>query len=135
MNDKQLMAKYQDVEACGGLFDLGKNVLIGRFCNLRSGYHVGMIKIGDHTKISQLVSIIANDHNYKDKDCLIEHQGFTEKSVIIGVDCWIGCNSVVLPGVTVGDGAVIGAGAVVTKNVPAYEVWAGIPAGKIGERK
>jgi len=52
----------------------------------------------------------------------------TYKKVVIGNDVWIGANSVIMPGVTIGDGAVIGAGAVVTKDVPAYAIVVGVPA-------
>lgn len=54
--------------------------------------------------------------------------------MFIGNDVWISANSVITRGVTIGDGAVIGAGAVVTHNVPPYEIWAGVTAKKIGQR-
>jgi len=54
--------------------------------------------------------------------------------VVIGRDVWIGCHVVVLPGVTIGDHAVVAAGAVVTKSIPSGEMWGGVPAKKIGER-
>ena len=53
---------------------------------------------------------------------------------IIGADVWIGVNAIIKSGVEIGTGAVIGAGSVVTKDVPAYEVWAGNPAHKIRDR-
>lgn len=56
------------------------------------------------------------------------------KKTSIGSDVWIGARVLVLAGVSVGDGAVIGAGSVVTKNIPPYEVWAGNPAKKINDR-
>ena len=54
--------------------------------------------------------------------------------VVIGADAWIGAHAVVLAGVTTGDGAIVGAGAVVTKDVPAYAIVAGVPARMIGSR-
>lgn len=57
-----------------------------------------------------------------------------EDKLIIGNDVWIGSNVCILRGVTIGDGAVIGAGAVVTHDVDSYEIWAGVPAKKIGQR-
>ena len=56
------------------------------------------------------------------------------KETIIGNDVWIGIRAVILPGVTIGDGAVIGAGSIVTKNVGPYEIWAGNPARIIRKR-
>ena len=66
---------------------------------------------------------------------LKNRQGPTEgKGITIGEDCWIGIRSIIMPGVTVGDGAVVSAGAVVTKDVEAYTVVAGNPTKIIGER-
>ena len=56
------------------------------------------------------------------------------KAVIIEDYVWVGTRAMILPGVTLGHGAVVAAGAVVTKSIPAFEIWGGIPARKIGER-
>jgi len=61
-------------------------------------------------------------------------QAGPESEITIGSDVWLGCHVVVLKGVCIGDGAVVGAGAVVTKSVPEGEIWAGVPAVKIGTR-
>lgn len=96
-------------------------------------------EIGKYCSISWNVSITGNTHNYK---TLSPHPlshfpsfGFVEersplayKTVKIGNDVWIGMNTCILPGVQVGDGAIIGAGSVVTKDVPAYAIVAGNPA-------
>ncbi len=58
----------------------------------------------------------------------VETRNQTYKKVVIGNDVWIGANSVIMPGVTIGDGAVVGAGAVVTKDVPPYAIVVGVPA-------
>ena len=59
----------------------------------------------------------------------------TTLPIVLENNVWLGVNAVVLKGVTIGSGAIVGAGAVVTKSVPAGEIWAGIPARKIGERR
>ena len=56
------------------------------------------------------------------------------KPIVIGEDVWVGGGVVICPGVTIGDRSVIGAGSVVTKDVPAFEVWGGIPAVKLRDR-
>ena len=56
------------------------------------------------------------------------------KPIHVGHHCWIGTGAIVLQGVTIGDGAVVAAGAVVTKNIPPYEVWGGVPAKFIRKR-
>ena len=66
---------------------------------------------------------------------LIGAQAGYEEEIILGKDVWLGCNVVVLKGVVIGDGAIIGAGSVVTKSIGANEIWAGVPARKISERK
>ena len=53
---------------------------------------------------------------------------------MIGDDVWIGTNAIILNGTNIGDGSVIGAGSVVTKDIPCYEIWGGIPAKKIRDR-
>lgn len=106
---------------------IGANSYIGEGNNIRAAG--GQICIGSNSFISQNVSIVASNHNIK-KDVPIAYQGWSKSNnyVIINDDVWIGANSVILPGVTIGIGAVIGAGSVVTKDVPEYSVVAGNPA-------
>jgi acetyltransferase-like isoleucine patch superfamily enzyme len=61
-------------------------------------------------------------------------QPSTQQAIKLGSDVWLGCNVVVLKGVEIGDGAIIAAGAVVTKSILPNEIWAGVPARKIGQR-
>ncbi len=66
---------------------------------------------------------------------LIRLQGSPAKGVTIGDDVWIGQNAIIMPGVTINNGAVVGAGAVVTKDVAAYDIVGGVPARVIKSRK
>lgn len=85
---------------------------------------MGKIYIGDYTQIAQNVGIISANHN--PYDCR-DHD--TSETVRIGKYCWIGMNAVILPGVTLGDFTVVGAGAVVTRSFPdGYCVIGGVPA-------
>jgi len=64
----------------------------------------------------------------------IRQQGADERPIVIGDDVWIAASAIVLGGVTVGDGAVVGAGAVVTKDIPPYSIALGVPAQVVGQR-
>ena len=79
--------------------------------------------------LSSNVSIYTEQHDHRSPDF-----GLVKKGVKVGNRVWIGCNVVVLPGVSIGEGAVCCAGCVVTKDVAPYDIVAGIPAKKIGER-
>lgn len=86
------------------------------------------VTIGRDVMIGAYSYIVSANHRMESRALPIHAQGFTGAPVVIGDESWLGTHVVVLPGVTIGQGAVIGAGSVVTKNVPAYEVWAGNPA-------
>ena len=106
---------------------IGKDTIIGDHCFLDGR---APLKIGSHTDIASQVLIYNDEHN-------INSPAFSNSfdSVTIGDYVFIGPRSIILPGITIHDGAVIAAGAVVTKDVPANEVWGGVPAKKIGDRK
>ena len=107
--------------------EIGSRTYIGEMNNIRVAG--GFIKIGNDCLISQLNTIVSSNHLF-DKSKLINEQSWssTNNYVIIEDDVWIGASSVILPGVTIHKGAVIAAGSIVTKNVPAYAVVAGNPA-------
>ena len=84
--------------------------------------------------ISYNVHIRTSTHNYKNKTKLIREQGNVEYNIVIQDDCWIGFGAQIMPGITIAEGCVIGAGSIVTKNTEPYSVYVGIPARKISER-
>ncbi|MDT3404784.1 acyltransferase [Mucilaginibacter terrae] len=118
----------------GGQINFGKRVSIGDYSTLRASR--AQITIGDNTMLAQGVKLISTNHAYKDKNKLIHEQDIdTEKiGITIGSDCWLGAGCVVLPGVTIANGVVVGANAVVTKDVPEYAIVVGIPAKVIAYR-
>ena len=89
------------------------------------------IVIGNNVNISSNVSIWTLQHDHRDPQFNCAPEG---GKVTIGDRAWLGCNVIVLPGVTIGEGAVCCAGCVVTKDVEPYSVAAGIPAKKVNER-
>ncbi|MEA5551758.1 DapH/DapD/GlmU-related protein [Anabaena cylindrica UHCC 0172] len=94
----------------------------------------GNIKIGKYCLIAAHTGIYANNHNFTDPIEPIKYQGITRKGIVIEDDCWLGHGVKVLDGVTIGKGSVIGAGAVVTKDIPPFSVAVGIPARVIKNR-
>lgn len=106
---------------------IGDHCYIGEYNNIRAAG--GKITIGNNCAISQHVTLICSNHGIE-KGKLIQKQRWSTHNnfITIGNDVWIGANSVILPGVTIHDGAVIGAGSIVTKDVPENAVVAGNPA-------
>ena len=105
------------------------DVLIGD--NTRIGLHntiIGPVTIGSHVNLAQGVTVTALNHNFQNASVRIDQQGVSTCQVVIGDDVWIGSNSVILPGVTIGQHVVVAAGAVVTKDVPDGVLVAGVPA-------
>ncbi|MCA9936785.1 MAG: hypothetical protein KC415_22775 [Anaerolineales bacterium] len=79
--------------------------------------------------------MITRKHGFADVQRPISEQGYTNAPIVIEDDVWIGFQAVILPGVTVGKGSIIGAGAVVTKDVPPYSIMGGVPARLIRQRE
>ena len=96
----------------------------------------GTVRIGNNVMMGPDCYIYAYNHNTKRTDIPMNQQGIAaERPVEIGNDVWIGSRVTILPGVHIGDGAIIGAASVVTKDVPSYAVVGGNPAKVIKYRK
>jgi acetyltransferase-like isoleucine patch superfamily enzyme len=121
----------------GAGLTIGKHVHIASMCVINAGG--GTVIIGDHSGVSNGVVIAAGmpDLQYAHISAADAPANVhpIRKVTTIGKYALIFANATVLPGVAVGDYAVIAAGAVVTKHVPNGEIWAGVPARKIGERQ
>lgn len=110
---------------------IGDNSGLGVNCSVR-----GPLDLGANIMMGPDVTILTSIHNTVRTDIPMNQQGFLpNQKVTIGDDVWIGTRAIILPGVSVGKGAIIGAGAVVTKDVPEYAVVAGVPAKVIKYRK
>ncbi|MFM7204090.1 MAG: acyltransferase [Myxococcota bacterium] len=92
------------------------------------------IIIGAHTRIATGATLYAFDHGL-DPERLIREQPVSSRGIRIGQDVWIGANAGITDGVTLGDHSVVGMGAVVTRDVPAYAVVGGVPARVLGDRR
>lgn len=107
--------------------DFGKNITIGKDVFINSGCHFqdqGGITIGDGSLIGHNVVLATVNHDLNPGNNRKNHYA----PITIGNHVWIGSNATILPGVTLGDWAVVAAGAVVTKDVPPYTVVGGVPA-------
>ena len=107
--------------------DCGKNIHVGRFVFINAGCAMqdqGGIYIGDKVLIGHHATIVTLNHGFAPAN----RHDLIPSPVVIGDNVWLGSNVTILPGVTIGDNAVVAAGAVVTKDVPANTVVAGVPA-------
>jgi len=113
------------------IMEIGEGTWIGQYCFLHSA---GGLKIGKAVGIGPYVKILTSSHKEENNNIPVLHNPLEFKEVIIedGVD--IGIGSIILPGIKIGEGAIIGAGSVVTKDIPDAEIWYGNPARFHGKR-
>jgi maltose O-acetyltransferase len=105
-----------------------KTIKIGKNFHINVGCHIlGDVTIGDNVLIGPKTVIWGRDHGIK-KNMIMNQQGHTDAPIVIGNDVWIGANVTILKGITIADGAIVGAGSVVTKDVPEYAIVVGNPA-------
>lgn len=108
--------------------DYGLNITLGRNVFINQGCHfmdMGGISIGDEVLIGPNVNLISAGHPLAPAE---RRKGIVTRPIVIGGNVWIGAAATVLPGVTIGDNAVVAAGAVVSRDVPAGTLVAGVPA-------
>jgi acetyltransferase-like isoleucine patch superfamily enzyme len=108
-----------------GVVSIGAKTVMGQECTISAYQHVS---IGRECVIADRVMLIDFDHGMVEVDRPIRHQGIYKRDVRVGNNVWIGYGACILRGVTIGDNAVIGTSAVVTKDVPANAVVGGVPA-------
>lgn len=111
--------------AFDGSIRTGNHVFLGPYVTI---YGHGGVEIGDDTLVSMKATILSSNHQIPDRSRHIRWEPSELLPTKIGRDVWIGANAVILGGVTIGDGCVVAAGAVVTKDLPAYSIAAGVPA-------
>lgn len=109
--------EFTSISSVGGKINLGKYVFFNRNCNIVSR---SFITIGDMCAFGPNVCIY--DHNHKfNKEGIIEEE-YKKGSIIIGNKCWIGANVTILANTKIGDGCIIGAGTVISGNIPAHSI-------------
>lgn len=116
--------------------EIGDDVYIGANAVFQSSY--GKIRIGDHVMFGPGVHIHGGNHKINEVGTLMKHTPAKQQGddgvITVEEDCWIGANAIILSNVTIGKGSVVGAGAIVTKDIPPYSVYTGTPAVKLRSR-
>lgn len=124
VGDRTFIHEFCIVKASGGRVHIGQDCSLNPHCLILGGE----VTIGKEVRIAAYTAIIAVQHNSDRLDMPICRQGLTSKGITIADDVWIGVHATILDGVSVGRGAIVGAGAVVTEDVAPYAVVGGVPA-------
>ena len=120
------------LEAWGGHIQIEHDVFLGPYVVI---YGHGGVDIGADTLVSMHCAILSSNHALPPRSTAIRTQPDELLPTRVGRDVWLGANVVVLGGVTIGDGCVVGAGAVVTHDLPAYSIAVGVPAQVVRQRE
>lgn len=133
------------LKECGKNVNIEKGAIFNSTCSIGDFSGIGVncelngfggITIGKYVMMGPETVIYTENHSTARTDIPMQQQGFEKpEPVVIEDDVWIGRRVIILPGVTIKKGSVIAAGAVVTKDVPAYSVVAGVPAKVVKVRK
>jgi acetyltransferase-like isoleucine patch superfamily enzyme len=139
--EQQLMTLGADVRLSptisvrnGTRISIGSGSHIGQWNSLWAGDSHGRIDIGDHALFAPGVFVTASDYDFDAGDGPVMDQPKREADVWIGANTWLGAHVIVVAGVTIGDSTIVAAGSVVTRDLPAGCVAAGIPARPVRER-
>jgi acetyltransferase-like isoleucine patch superfamily enzyme len=115
-----------------GVVEIGAKTVLGQECTISAYQHVS---IGRECVIADRVMLIDFDHGVVEVDRPVRLQGIYKRDVRVGNNVWIGYGACILRGVTIGDNAIVGTSSVVTRDVPANAVVAGVPARVIRMRE
>lgn len=131
LGDDVYVHRHVILRAFDGFISIAPGTTVNPYTRI---YGKGGVTIGSMVSIAPGVTIVAANKNTADLTVPIKRQGVTTRGITIQDDVWIGANATILDGVTLGEGCVVGAGAVVTKDVPPRAVVGGVPAVVIGQR-
>lgn len=131
VGDDVKLPRYGTFIAGPGEIAIAKRVSVGTFSHL-AGH--GGISLGENCLIATHVAIMSYRHGFSDRAVPVADQDIELKPVAIEEDVWIGTHALILPGVRIGRGSIVGAGAVVTSDLPPYSVAVGSPARVIRRR-
>lgn len=132
IEDGVFLGRNTIISCQNGDITLKENVNIGFNCEVVS---LNKVEIGENTLIAAYTYIVGGGHISKETDIAFKDQERHAIGIKIGKNVWLGAKSVIMDGCNVGDNSIIGAGAIVTKNIPEYSVAVGIPAKVIKDRR
>jgi len=121
---------FRDLPHAG--ITIGRKCFLGEFNVIRGQ---GGVTLGDSVYTGSLVQILAVNHVFDDPDTPIREQGITAQGIVVEDDVWLASGAIVLDGVHIGRGSVVGAGAVVTEDLPPYSIAVGSPARVVRDRR
>lgn len=129
---KTMRKKFPTLEIKGGCYiEYIENISLGKYCFINNDCYLsakGGLQIGSNVIFAPQIKILTSSHNYESDRIPYSSVKDILKPVIIEDHVWIGAFSIILPGVRIGEGAIIGAGSVVTKNVEKFSIVGGNPA-------
>jgi acetyltransferase-like isoleucine patch superfamily enzyme len=131
------LGRYCEIYDHALMITYGGEIAFGDFCSVNQFaviYGHGGLRVGNGVRIAAHTVIIPANHIFDDAGVPICLQGETKRGIVIEDDVWIGAGCLILDGVTIQRGAVIGAGSVVSRSIPAYAVATGAPARVIRRR-
>lgn len=124
------------LKANGPVEGVSKNITFNDFVNLNGVKFLGKgkVTIGNYFHSGEEITFLTSNHNFRNATAIPYDNTYQIGDIVVEDFVWLGHGVIILPGVTLGEGCIIGAGAVVTKSVPPLTIVAGNPAKKIGER-
>lgn len=132
IGDQVLLGRHTILSCHDSELAIGNFVSIGPFCFLVSRSH---LRIGSNVAIGAGTYMLGGGHAFDDPDKPVIHQERTSKGIVVHEGAWIGIGAKILDGVTIGENSIVGAGAVITKDVPPWTVAMGNPARIVEKRQ
>ena len=130
--ERNTFFKFDGPYTEGYAIEIDDKTFVGNGCEFNISER---ITIGYHCAIASGCKFIDHNHGFENRDNYIGEQTPTSAVITIADDVWLGVNVVVLKGVQIGKGAIVAAGSIVNKSIAPYEIWGGIPARRLAERK
>jgi acetyltransferase-like isoleucine patch superfamily enzyme len=126
----------KNLKANGIVQSVSKNITINDYVNFNGVKFLGKgkVTIGNYYHSGEEITFLTSNHNFRNAKAIPYDSTYNIGDIVVEDFVWLGHGVIILPGVTLGEGCIVGAGAVVTKNVPPLTIVAGNPAKKIGER-